>query len=166
VDELLAEYHLERRVAREIEERRAADREQFARAAAHALGCVVKPALQAVADRLVQQGAGGLVEDRRRSGDLGPRLVLWMSLDGPIVGSPRQDRNPYLQLDLDVDRREVRVWEGDKWLDRGASRATSPLALDDLTAAVATRRAIAVLKRAADHAKAVVTRAETEGDRP
>lgn len=104
------------------------------------------------------------MEDRRRSGDL--RLVLWMSLDGPIVGSPRQDRNPYLHLDLDVDRREVRVWEGDKWLDRGASRATSPLALDDLTAAVATRRAIAVLQRAAYHAKAVVTRAETEGDRP
>ncbi len=33
---------------------------------------------------------------------------MWLSFDGPIVTTPRQDGNPYLQLDLDVPGRQVR----------------------------------------------------------
>jgi hypothetical protein len=164
VDEVLAEYHLERRIALEFEQRAISEREHFGRAASHALRCVVKPALQAVASRLVEDGVGGLVEERPPSGRFGPRLVLWMSLDGAIVTEPRPDRNPYLQLDLDAGLREVRVWEGDMWLNLGASRLAKPLTLEELTAAVATDRAIAVLERAAGHAKQVVTDLTPERD--
>jgi hypothetical protein len=166
VDDVLAEYHLERRIAIELQERRSAETEEFGRAASHALRCVVKPALVAFADRLMADGVGGLVEEHPPKGRFGLRLVLWIALDGPIVTPPRQDHNPYLQLDLDVEHREVRVWEGDMWLGLGASRLAAPLALDELTASVVTGRAVAVLQRAADHAKRMLTDLLPERDLP
>ena len=166
VDDVLGEYHLERRIVTEHQERTAAERDRFARAASHALRCVVKPALQAVADRLAEDGVGGLVQERPPSARVDLRLVLWMSLDGPIVAAPRQDRNPYLQLDVDVDHREVRVWEGDMWLHLGASRPAAPLALHELTAAVATDRAVAVLRRAASHSTRILAGLLPQSDLP
>jgi hypothetical protein len=156
IDDVLAEYHLERRVALEVAARAAADRDNFERAATHALRNVVKPALASVAARLDADGAGGRVDERPASSRHGPRLVLWMSLDGPIV-TARQDRNPYLQLDLDVPERHVRVWEGDMWLGSGASRPAPALSLPELTSKVVTDRAIAVLRRAADRAQRLMT---------
>jgi hypothetical protein len=164
VDDLLAEYHVERRIALEFQERAMTEHENFVRVASHALRCVVKPALLAVADRMVENGVGGLVEERPPSGRFGNRLVLWMALDGPIVTAPRPDRNPYLQLDLDAGRREVRVWEGDMWLNLGASRLAAPLILNELTAVGATERALAVLQRAANHAKQLLADLIPESD--
>jgi hypothetical protein len=166
VDDVLAQYHLERRIALESQQRTTVERAEFARAACHALRTVVTPALQLVADRLAQDGVGGLVEDRPRSGRFGPGAVLWMSLDGPIVSAPRPDRNPYIQFDIDVDRREVRVWEGDMWLHLGASRPAAPLVLRELTETVVMQRAVTVLQRAADHAKRILADLLPEGALP
>lgn len=54
-----------------------------------------------------------------------PRLTLWMSLQGAIDGTPRQDRNPYLQLDADVAGKVIRLTEGDSWRGSGASHSGS-----------------------------------------
>jgi hypothetical protein len=164
VDDILAEYHLERRVALELQARAEADREHFLRTATHALRCTVRPALDAIAARLVGDGAGGRVDERSNSERPGMRLVLWMSLDGPVAGQPREDRNPYLRLDLDVPGRQVRVWEGDMWLGYGASRPAPALTLDQLTTTVVTQRAMAVLRRAAAQAGQVLTTLMREGN--
>ena len=82
----------------------------------------VRPAMEAVLGRLQHDGGGGLIEEHP-GGEARfptPRLTLWMSLQGEIVGTPRPDRHPYLQLDGDVIRREVRVSEGDMWNGGGS----------------------------------------------
>ena len=80
-----------------------------------------------------------------------PRLILWMSLKGKITGTPRQDLNPYLQLDVDVEHRRIDVWEGDMWEREGTSRATSPWQLDEITSETVTERVVSILERAAGH---------------
>ena len=56
-----------------------------------------------------------------------------MSPEGPVADPPRVDRFPYLQIDLDVPSRSLKVWEGDMWERRGASRAADPFTLKTLT---------------------------------
>lgn len=88
---------------------------------------VVRPAMQAVLDRLRQEGGDGLIEEHP-GGEARvstPRLTLWMSLQGPMEGVPRQDRNPYLQLDADVVDRVIRLTEGDSWRGGGAGHSGS-----------------------------------------
>jgi len=113
----------------------------------------VRPAMDAVLERLRQLGGGGLVEEhpggeaRFRS----PRLALWMSLKGEIVGEPRLDRYPYLLLEADVEGRKVQVDEGDMW--RGAGGNTSGRVgvweLSDLTRQRVTEELLAIARRAA-----------------
>jgi hypothetical protein len=74
-----------------------------------------------------------------------------MSLKGEITGAPRQDRNPYLQLDADVAHHRVDVWEGDMWEKQGTSRATSPWQLSEISSESITERVVAILERAANH---------------
>ena len=70
-----------------------------------------------------------------------------MSLDGPVGVPARVDRNPYIQLDVDVLNRNVAVWEGDMWDKRGASHRADPVVLEQLTSQNVIQREIRVLGR-------------------
>ena len=113
----------------------------------------VRPAMKAVLDRLRQLGGGGLVEEHAGGEPRfpQPRIVLWMSLKGELVGEPRPDRYPYLQLEADVERRQVQVDEGDMW--RGAGGRTSGRArawdLSELTRQRVTDELLVIARRAA-----------------
>ena len=127
------------------------ERHLFTDAAARMFERVVKPIFLDVAQQLKEHGGGGLVEERPAVGTHGKRLILWMSLEGPVVAPPRADRNPYIQLDVDVLWRRVTVWEGDVWDKLGTSRRTEPFALEELTTESVTQRAVGVLCRSVDH---------------
>jgi hypothetical protein len=113
----------------------------------------VRPAMEAVLERLRQLGGGGSVEEhpggeaRFRS----PRLALWMSLKGEIVGAPRLDRHPYLQLEADVEQRKVMVDEGDMWRGAGghSSGRVGTWEVPDLTRERITGELLAIAQRAA-----------------
>lgn len=128
-----------------------AERHQFLENFRTISDSVIRPAMQAAADRLGKDGGGGLIEEREEDPMHRPRIILWMSLEGDIAGTPRQDLNPYLQLDADVGLRRIDVWEGDMWEKEGASRATSPLELGDVSTESVTTRILDILRRAATH---------------
>jgi hypothetical protein len=113
----------------------------------------VKPAMAAVLDRLCQLGGGGMIEEHP-GGEArfrNPRLALWMSLKGGIVGEPHMDRYPYLLLEADVEALKVQVDEGDMW--RGAGGNCTGRAgtweMVDLTRRRVTEELLAVAQRAA-----------------
>jgi hypothetical protein len=112
---------------------------------------VIRPAMQAAVDRLGKDGGGGLIQERTDDPTHRPRVTLWMSLQGDIAGTPRQDLNPYLQLDADAGHRRIDVWEGDMWEKQGTSRATSPWELSDVCTDSVTERILGILRRAATH---------------
>ena len=113
----------------------------------------VRPAMDAVVERLRQLGGDGLVEEhpggeaRFRS----PRLALWMSLKGEIVDEPRLDRYPYLLLEADVEGRKVQVDEGDMWRGAGGntSRRVGAWDVSELTRQRVTEALLAIARRAA-----------------
>ena len=104
----------------ELEERRA-----FLTAFKEICQSQARPAMEAVIERLTAHGGGGLIQEhpggepRFRH----PSLVLWMSLEGEIVGEPRADREPYLQLEANVASRDIEVSEGDMWRGAGGRRS-------------------------------------------
>jgi hypothetical protein len=150
VDELLATYaHREREQAAHTRDV-LLERERFTQAATSAFERF-KPTLGDFAERLNDHGGGGLVEEQPAAGRHGERVTLWMSLEGPVVAPPRTDRNPYIQLEIDVLGRRVTVWEGDMWHKRGASRRAEPLALEELTTESVIGRAVGALGRAVSH---------------
>jgi hypothetical protein len=75
---------------------------------------------------------------------------LWISSASEIA-TPRQVRNPYLQLDFDVPNRQFKVWEGDMWQKQGSSRNSTPWRVDEITTKAVTQRVIAILRRPASH---------------
>lgn len=85
----------------------------------------IRPAMEAVLDRLSAGGGGGRIEEHPGGATplLVRRITLWMSLQGDIVGPARSDRHPYLQFDADPVEQEVRVTEGDMWGGSGAGRS-------------------------------------------
>jgi hypothetical protein len=111
----------------------------------------IRPPMEAIVERLRRNGGGGLIEEgaedasRRRD----HRLTLWMSLHGEIDGSPREDRHPYLQLDANVNKRSVVISEGDMWQGHGGNRSgkVGEWWLTEITAALVTREALAILRR-------------------
>jgi hypothetical protein len=113
----------------------------------------VRPAMDAVVERLRQLGGDGLVEEhpggeaRFRS----PRLALWMSLKGRIVDEPRLDRYPYLLLEADVEGLKVQVDEGDMWGGAGGntSRRVGAWEVSELTRQRVTEELLAIARRAA-----------------
>jgi hypothetical protein len=113
----------------------------------------VRPAMQGVLDRLRQEGGDGLIEEHPGGEPRvsTPRLTLWMSLQGPMDGVPRQDRNPYLQLDADVARRVIRVSEGDSWRGGGAGQSGSAGTWQpaDVTRALVVRELAEIVRRSA-----------------
>jgi hypothetical protein len=109
-----------------------------------------RPAMTAVLERLQRDGGGGLIEEHPggEARFTTPRLTLWMSLQGQIVGSPRQDRHPYLQLEADAEEREVRVSEGDMWRGRdGHSGRMGSWQLDEITRERTTGELLAIIRR-------------------
>jgi hypothetical protein len=74
-----------------------------------------------------------------------------MSLQGPMNGVPRQDRNPYLQLDADVVDRVIRLTEGDSWHGGGAGHSGSAgtWKTSDVTSALVTRELADIVHRSA-----------------
>lgn len=150
VDDVLGSWAARRQAFAQRQAEARAARQQFEHAANELARTVIRPAFDAIAARLNTDGGGGRVDERLADGTHTYRLTLWMSLDGQIA-SPRQDRNPYLQLDLDVPNRLFKVWEGDMWEKQGSSRDSTPWRLDEVTTKAVTERSIAVLHRAANH---------------
>lgn len=113
----------------------------------------VRPAMQGVLDRLREEGGDGLIEEHPGGEPRvsTPRLTLWMSLQGPMDGAPRQDRNPYLQLDADVVGRVIRVSEGDSWRGGGAGQSGSAgtWQLGDVTRTVVVQELAEIVRRSA-----------------
>jgi hypothetical protein len=110
-----------------------------------------RPAMEAVLDRLRQRGGGGLIEEHPGGEPRvsTPRLTAWLSLQGEILGSPRPDRHPYLQLDADANERNVRVTEGDMWGGGGHSGRMDSWSLAEVDYDRVLLELIAIIRRAA-----------------
>jgi len=111
----------------------------------------IRAAMEAFLVRLRTNGGGGLLEERAGIAGTGvaPRMRLWMSLSGEILGRPRQDRNPYLQLDFEMTTRQITVAEGDMWQGHGAAGRVGAWDVSEVTNVLVTRALLAVLQRAA-----------------
>lgn len=113
----------------------------------------VRPAMEAIVERLQANGGSGVILERAADGSrrFTHRFTLWMSLFGDIKGTPREDRHPYLRLDADVDKRCVEVWEGDVWRNRrgGTSRKVAEWTLQEMDGPHVEREAIEILRRSA-----------------
>ncbi len=113
----------------------------------------IRPAMEAVLDRMRREGGDGLIEEHPGGEPRfsTPRLALWMSLQGPIDGAPRLDRNPYLQLDADVAHRVIRLTEGDIWRgdEAGHSGSTGTWELGQVTQALVAEELIDIVRRSA-----------------
>lgn len=107
----------------------------------------VRPAMEAVLERLLSGGGGGCIEED--PGGEAPHLTLWMSLQGGIVGAGRPGWHPYLQLDADLVRQEVRVTEGDMWCGTGGGHTdrTGAWQMADVTRDRVTQELVAILRR-------------------
>lgn len=116
----------------------------------------VRPAMEAVLDRISADGGGGSIEEHPGGGTrfYTPRLTLWMSLQGDIVGTARPDRHPYLQLDADLLKQEVRVTEGDMWCGSGGGHSgpTGAWQIAEITQEIVARELVAILRRSVPHA--------------
>jgi hypothetical protein len=74
-----------------------------------------------------------------------------MSLEGEIVGDPRSDREPYLQLEANVASRDIETSEGDMWRGAGGKRS-GPLGhwqLSELTQEQVIQELLAIARRSA-----------------
>ncbi|HVA76085.1 MAG TPA: hypothetical protein VNF71_16140 [Acidimicrobiales bacterium] len=128
-----------------------ADRVEFSAQFSALCDQQVRPRMEEIIERLRRNGGDGAIEELPEDESLrrGHRLILWMSLDGEIIGTPRQDRHPYLQLDADVDKRSVSVSEGDMWQGHGGNRSgrVGEWRISEITPALVTKEALAVLRR-------------------
>ncbi len=147
VDDLLATYARQQEDEADRARDDLLDRQRFVHAAACMFERVVAPVFRDIAERLNRDGGGGLVEERPAEGRHGQRLTLWMSLVGPVAVPPRVDRNPYIQLEVDVPWRRITVWEGDMWHKTGASRLTQPFTPEEVTTESVAARAVSALHR-------------------
>jgi hypothetical protein len=131
----------------QIDAQRVALQEEFSSACAN----TIRPAMQAFLERMRRNGGGGLLEQRsgvQRAG-VAARIRLWMSLSGEIIGRPRRDQHPYLQLDLDVVEQRVNLIEGDKWQGHRYSGPVASWTTSEITGPLVTQSLIDVLRRAA-----------------
>jgi hypothetical protein len=151
IDDALSEWSSRERAFVEAEAAAKAEREKFIRDFEDISRTLIRPTMEAVIERLRRDGGDGTIDERRSDAFHTPRVILWMSLEGEIATKPRQDRNPFLQLDADVAHRQVDVWEGDMWERQGISQATSPWKLDEISPASVTERIVGILQRAAQH---------------
>lgn len=128
-----------------------ADRLEFSAQFAKICQEQVRPAMDAIIERLRRNGGGGVIEEHPADFRYqNHRLIMWMSLEGEIAGAPRQDRHPYLQLDADVAKRNVAVSEGDMWQGHGgnSSGKIGEWQLSEITTTRVTEEILAILRRA------------------
>jgi len=154
LDEVDRIFELRSRVLDATGERRSdVDAERIRLQEEFASVCVftVRPAMQSFLDRLRVHGGGGLLEERAdvQGAGVAARIRLWMSLSGELIGRPRQDQHPYLQLDLDVVEQHVNVSEGDMWKGHGTSGPVGFWIASEITTAGVMQSLIGILRRAA-----------------
>ena len=112
----------------------------------------VRPAMTSVLEQLEAAGGAGLIEEHPGGEPrfATPRLTLWMSLQGEIVGSPRLDSHPYLQLDADVTGCQIQVSEGDMWGGRGGHSGSADVwQLSEVTQDRVIQELLSIVRRAA-----------------
>jgi len=152
-DTIVAEVMRKSREAAERSHHDVTVQEQFTAAFAALCQSEVRPAMQAVLERLQHAGGGGMIEEH--AGDearvRNARLTMWMSLEGEINGDPRPDRHPYLEFDADMVGRKIQVSEGDMWRGAGGGRSgrVGVWELTDITRDRVVRELLAIAKRAA-----------------
>ncbi len=151
IDEIVDHWSHLRHEAAEREVQAEVERKQFLRAFENITRDVIRPAMERAIERLREDGGGGFIEQHEVDILHKPRVVMWMSLEGEISGSPRQDLNPFLQLDADVASRQIDVWEGDMVDKKGSSRATAHWDLSEVSSDGVIERIISILRRAATH---------------
>jgi hypothetical protein len=112
---------------------------------------VIRPAMEAFLERVRTNGGGGLLEvrDGVQEAGVSPRVRLWLSLSGELIGRPRRDQHPYLQLDFDLALQLVNVAEGDMWKGHGSSGLVGSWIVSEITDAVVTESLLGILRRAA-----------------
>jgi len=112
---------------------------------------VVRPAMQEFLERLRMNGGGGLLEMREgvQNAGVAARARLWMSLSGDLIGRPRRNQHPYLELDLDVEHLQVNVAEGDMWKGHGSSGPAGAWKASEITSTMITESLLGILRRAA-----------------
>jgi len=150
IDHIIADWTDERHHHVEEEAQLDVDRARFLDDFAKIMDTTIRPAMNEAIARLTEDGGGGLIEERGNDLSHRPRVILWMSLAGAVV-DPRQDRNPYLQLDADLGRKRIDIWEGDMWEKQGVSRATAPWELGDISRETVSTSIVGILRRAAGH---------------
>jgi len=126
-------------------------RKQFYDDFDHLVSSIIRPAMEASITRLRADGGGGQVVQRGLDALHKPRVTLWMSMDGELVDTPRQDENPFLRMDANVAQRRIDVWEGDMIDRQGTSAAVPPWTMGDVTARGVTLEIVAILQRAVSH---------------
>ena len=152
IDQLMQNKLREQKEAADRSAQAQTDRSDFAAEFTSVCEQQVRPAMQAILERLRRNGGGGVIEERPE--EVGQRrthrLILWMSFSGEITGAPRQDRHPYLQLDADLDKRSVTVSEGDMWQGHGGNRSgkLAEWQLVEITAPRVTQEILAIIRRA------------------
>ncbi len=151
IDQLMQNKLREEQAAADRSAQLETDRSDFAAEFTSVCEQQVRPAMEAILQRLRRNGGGGVIEDRPE--DFGQRhaqLILWMSFSGEITGAPRHDRHPYLQLDADIDKRSVTVSEGDMWQGQGGNRSGkfAEWQLVEITPARVTQEILAIIRRA------------------
>lgn len=114
-------------------------------------GKEIRPAMQTFVDHLRMRGGGGVVEEREgdQGVSVGSRITAWISLSGDIVGRPRTNHNPFLQLDLDITQRRVHVTEGNVTQRRGTSGRVGSWNPAEITNDSVTEALVSVLRKAA-----------------
>lgn len=112
---------------------------------------IVRPTMQAFLERLRMNGGGGLLEMREgvQNAGVAARIRLWMSLSGDLIGRPRRNQHPYLELDLDVAHLQVNVAEGDMWKGHGTSGPVGVWNASEITSTLITESLLGILRRAA-----------------
>jgi hypothetical protein len=149
IDRLMQKRSADEQRSTERSAQLSADRSEFSTAFVKLCEEVIRPAMEAILERLRRNGGGGVIQERPEESDRSShRLILWMSLAGEIVGTPREDRHPYLRLDADVGKRSVTVSEGDMWQGRsGRSGRIGEWQLPEITPARVTGEVLDILRR-------------------
>lgn len=153
IDEIESEWLAKKE--EELEHARAvlAERRAFADDFAQACADRVRPAMEAVIDRLRRDGGDGVITERSEDPSrlFTHRLTLWMSLEGKIEGTPRQDRHPYLQFDAHPETKVVTMSEGDMWQGHGGNHSgrVGECQISELDARLVDHEIVAILHRSA-----------------
>jgi hypothetical protein len=116
------------------------------RQAAEIADYIIRPAMEATLTCLAREGGGGRIEERRGDDRHSLRLIPWMAVEGDGATTTCPDRDPYLQLDIDVATRRVDVWSSDIGDQPGSARTMSAWPLSAITGQSLTHRVTDLLR--------------------